>query len=101
MVPLKDFCGRFPDEIEDICDCVADPNGPDCDSVSAIEDLWNDLDLDEDFNIYGFELQDPLLSVMGSPIYGEEGELTIGSPRYLSVGIGACVKDQDGRCIGE
>jgi hypothetical protein len=100
MVPLKDFCSRFPGELEDVCDCVDDPTGPDCESISAIEDLWNDLDLDEDFGIYGLELQDPLAALVGSPVYGDEGELTIGNPRYLSVGAGACVKDSGGNCIG-
>ena len=98
MVPLKDFCARFPGELEDVCECVDDPTGPDCDSISAIEDLWNDLD--EDFGIYGFELQDPLAALAGSPVYGDEGGLTIGNPRYLSIGAGACVKDSGGNCIG-
>ncbi len=105
MVPLEDFCKKFPGEIQEVCDCVKDPSGPDCDSISAIQDLWDDLDLDRQFGFEGFELQDPLLSIGGSSAYSEDpteaAESNMGSPRYMTLGLGVCVKDRDGHCIGE
>lgn len=98
------FCEKFSDEPNGICDCESNPEGPICDIVAGIEDLWKDLDLEEDFGIHGFELQDPRFSIAGSGVYDEDAEKALeslmSSPRYLTLGIGACLKGADGNCIG-
>ncbi len=106
MVPLADFCSRFPGEMQDLCDCVEDPEGEDCedDIGKKVEDAWDDLNLD-DFGIGGFELQDTLIGIAGSGEYSEFPEEAasqyMSGTRYLTVGTGVCVKDEEGRCIGQ
>lgn len=60
QVPLEAYCSRYSEQSPDLCRCVENPDGEDCEDVGTVQDLWDQLNLDE-FGINGLTIQRPSL----------------------------------------
>lgn len=77
QVPLQAYCSRYASDSPDLCRCVRDPSGEDCDNVGAIQDVWDQLNLRQ-FGIEGVTVDRPQLGVTSDE----------GPTRYLTIGTG-------------
>lgn len=78
QLPLEAYCAVYADADPDTCDCVADPNKEDCDTVHDLQDIWDGLDL-EKFGLEGVTIDHPMLGIT-------EDDLL--PTRYLTIGTG-------------
>lgn len=77
QVPLQAYCSRYTSDSPDLCRCVRDPSGEDCNNVGAIQDMWDQLNLHQ-FGIEGVTVDRPQLGVTSDE----------GPTRYLTIGTG-------------
>ena len=70
--------GVYAEADPDTCDCVADPNKEDCDTVHDLQEIWDGLNL-EDFGLEGVRIDHPVMGIT------EDDLLPV---RYLTFGTG-------------
>lgn len=89
MAPSNLFCSLYP-EIEEFCGNARMKKKK---GESLIDTLWNQLDLGK-FGIEGLETEQLLLDLATSPVPN-----FFAAPRYLKLGISACLQDEQGDCL--
>lgn len=111
MAPIDDFCKRYPTVLRSLCGGRKAKK-----AAGFLDQLWKDLNLDEDFDIYGLLVDKLSLGLAGNPhwvgdpnlffmvgnLHSEEDEKDDlerwqsfdDAPRHLLMGVEACLKEE-------